>query len=177
MQTHVVRGSTPLVLAAALAGAAAATLGAQEPPLAQTPVAPYRPPVIALVQPPSGGSVPSDKPIVVIRFAPGEPDDPIDVASFAITSDGIDLTSLFQVTASEAWGPLWQPKPGAAPNPDASASHTIAARICSARGACASVTATVSVSASPAVAAQETVSRREGWLDLLLRAARRLLIP
>src|SRR5688500_2322891 len=68
VQSHVVRGSTPLVLAAALAGAALAPLGAQEPPAAAPPVAPYRAPVIALVQPPAGGSVPSDKPIVVFRF-------------------------------------------------------------------------------------------------------------
>jgi hypothetical protein len=166
-----------LVLVAALAGAAAAPLRAQEPPVAQEPVAPYRPPVIALVQPPAMGSVQSDKPILVFRFAAGEPGDPIDVGSFAITVDGADRTPLFQVTATEAWGPLRQVDPRAAPNPDAAASHDVAARICSARGACASVTATVSVSASPAVAAPETASRREGWLDLLLRAARRLLIP
>jgi hypothetical protein len=58
-------------------------LGAQQPPASppatNAPVlAAYRAPTIALVQPPAGGSVPQDKPVVVFRFAAGEPDDPID---------------------------------------------------------------------------------------------------
>src|SRR5688500_18148450 len=72
----------------------------------QAMVAAYRLPTIALVQPSGAPTLPSDKPVVVFRFAPGEPNDPIDLASFAVTVDGRDQTRSFQVTASEAWGTL-----------------------------------------------------------------------
>ena len=176
MQAHVVRGATPLVLAAALARAAVAPLGAQQPPLAQAPVAAYRPPVIALVQPPPGGSVPSDKPVVVFRFAPSDSSDPIDARSFAVTVDGEDRTALFQVTATEAWGSLL-PAPiegsGAAPT----GLHQVAARICSIRGACAEVSERVTLVASEAAAAEAPIDRKRGLLDLLLLALRKLIEP
>lgn len=177
MHASKARRAAPLVLGVALAAPPIAPLGAQEPPTTPQPVAPYRAPVIALVQPPPGGSIPRDKPFLVFRFAPGEPGDPIDVRSFAITVDGLDRTASFQVTATDAWGTLREPELGALSRESAPATHAVAARICSARGACASVMASVPVAASPAVAASEPVTAREGWLDLLLRAARRLLIP
>lgn len=176
MQTHVVRGATPLVLAAALAGAARAPLGAQQAPVAQTPVGSYRPPVIALVQPPSGGSVPSDKPVVVFRFAPSDSSDPIDARSFAITVDGEDRTALFQVTAAEAWGPMTPP----ASEGSVSASvgvRIVAARICSIRGACAEVNERVTVVASEAAVTEMPLDRKRSLLDLLLLALRKLIEP
>jgi hypothetical protein len=113
---------------------------APQSPVVQLPA--YRLPALALVQPAAGGNVPSDKPVVVFRFAPGEPNDPIDVRSFAVGVDGHDRTHLFQVNGGEAWGPLAPPDAESALEPG---SHEIAARICSSRGACADVSATVLV--------------------------------
>ena len=98
------------------------------------------------------------------------------VRSFAITVDGKDRTPHFQVTATEAWGPLHDVDAGSSARHTAPETHTVAARICSARGTCAHVTASVRIEASPAVSAEPT-TRRETLLDLLLRAARRILIP
>ena len=177
MQIHVVRGATPLVLAGALAGVAAAPLGAQgSSGTPAPPVAPYRPPVIALVQPSAGASVPSDKPIVVFRFAPSDSSDPIDARSFAIAIDGEDQKRLFQVTATEAWGPM------APPAPDGSGStpvgvRRVAARICSIRGACAEVNERVTVVASEAAVTDAPLDRKRSLLDLLLLALRKLIEP
>ena len=52
------------------------------------------------------GSVPQDQPLVVFRFAPGEPADPVDLASFAVVVDDSARTALFHVTQGEAWGRL-----------------------------------------------------------------------
>ena len=130
---------------------------------------------MTLVQPPAGTSVPSDKPIVLFRFAAGEPGDPIDVGSFAITVDGNDRTPLFQVTATEAWGPLDEAKGQS--SAESAGARVVAARVCSARGACATVSASITVAASPAIVAPEPASRRERLIDLLLRAVRPLLTP
>lgn len=141
----------------------------------QPPVAfpSYRAPALALVQPPPGATVPADRPVVVFRFAQGEPADPIDVASFGVTVDGDDRTPLFQVGAGEAWGPLVPP--GAGPNDGA---RRVAARICSQRGACATAQAVVTL-AAPAISRSATGSpsrvRRIG--GLLIDATRRLLGP
>lgn len=160
---------------AAIAFAPSALRAQQTPPPAVA--APYQAPTIALVQPPDGGSVPQDKPVVVFRFAPGEADDPLDLRSFAVAVDGQDRSALFQVTATAAWGPLAAPANGAAaatglsPGP-----HQVAARICSSRGACREVSVTVTVAAPP-VADPTSPASKHGFLALLISVVRRLLAP
>lgn len=137
----------------------------------------YRPPALALVQPPAGGSVPQDRPIVVFRFAPGESGDPIDARSFSVTVNTENRSALFQVAASEAWGPLAPAVPGHAPA-IAPGAHRVAARICSVRGACAEVIAMVTVVASPSsIPEKASVDRKRTLIDLLLLAARKLINP
>lgn len=136
----------------------------------------YRPPALALVQSAAGGSVPQDRPVVVFRFVPGEPNDLIDVRSFAVSVDGVDRTSLFQVSPGEAWGSL-------APLDNASAlatgAHQLVARICSSRGVCAELSATVSGVPSAVENAEPThaSARRRKLLGALLDAVRKILTP
>lgn len=140
------------------------------PPAApsQPIITPYRAPLIALVQPASGGSLPSDRPAAVFRFAQGEPLDPLDVRSFAVSVDGEDRSALFQVTSTEAWGSLSEGDlaPGI---------HQVTARICSSRGACTSADATVVATAS-VVANPVPTKKKKNLLSLLLLAARNLLL-
>ena len=102
----------------------------------------YRAPTIALVQPHAGGAIPHDKPVVMFRFASGEPGDPIDAASFAVALDGEDRTVGFQVSATEGWGAL---AAGSREAALALGSHALEARICSARGACATTSTAIVV--------------------------------
>ena len=161
----------------------AVPLVAQQP--AQTPpLAPYRAPAIALVQPPGGGIVPQDKPVVVFRFAAGEPSDPLDVATFRVAVDGTDQSARFQVAASEAWGPIGTPNSsGSAAVHDAilPGAHQILARICSSRGACAEASAMLTVIpiASPAQTRppEGKRTRKERVTDALLTAVKKLLPP
>jgi len=141
-------------------------------------VTPYRAPTIALVQPPVGGSVPADRPVVVFRFAPGEPTDPIDAGSFTVLVDGRDRRSLFQMSGGEAWGPIGDPAAKDAEDAVAPGAHQVEARICSARGTCGSVTATVVVrpSTAPAVEAPGA-SRRSRVLEALLAVVKKLIEP
>jgi hypothetical protein len=166
--TSITRRAATVAACCALCAAAA---GAQQPAV----LAPYRAPAIALVQPPGGGTVPQDKPVVVFRFAQGEPDDPIDVASFGITVDGQGRTTLFQLSAGEAWGPLASGDRGISIAPGA---HQIAARICSLRGACGEMSAVVTVTAPATTTAEKArADRKRTLLDLVLAAARKLLSP
>jgi hypothetical protein len=140
----------------------------------------YRTPALALAQPPGGGTVPADRPSVVFRFALGEPDDPLDTRSFLVAVDGHDRTALFQLSGSQAWGPLVPPSEnGGVLTPGA---HQLTARICSSRGACATVSATVTavtdqtLSAATAAAPNATpTSRKTQLLNLLLSGAKRLI--
>ena len=134
----------------------------------------YRPPVLALVQPTQGTAIPVDRPVVVFRYAAGEPADPVDLASFSVTVDDRARTQLFQVGASEAWGPLAPPGESGAITTGA---HTVTARICSTRGACTTQSVTVTLSAGPTASAPATGARRGRIIDLLLTGARRLLEP
>jgi hypothetical protein len=178
-----IRSAAPYCVSAAITvalvvSAALPSAGAQQPlPSAGPPVASYRPPALALVQPASGGSVPQDRPIVVFRFAAGDSTDPVDARSFAATVDGTDRSALFQVARDEAWGPL-APQPNDRQLPVALGTHQLAARICSIRGACTEVNATVTVAASAAVPADKSAGdRKRTLLDLLLTAVRKLLNP
>jgi hypothetical protein len=152
-------------------------LKAQQAPSASSSLPAYRPPALALVQPAAGGSVPDDKAVIVFRFAPGEPNDPIDAQSFAVTVDGTDRTSRFQVTAGEAWGALAElPEGSASPG-----THQVSARICSTRGACSEVTAAVAViasaRASSAPAEASGNARRRKVMDAVVSVLRKLLEP
>lgn len=183
--THFFRRRAPTVrIAAALVACSfARPLRAQSPTpptSAPTPaIAPYRAPSIALVEPLDGGVVYQDRPVIVLRFASGEPTDPIDASSFRIDVDGTDQTKLFQTSASEAWGPL---APAAGEPPLGAGPHHISARICSSRGACAMAQATVSAipvaASTPAIATPAAKrSLHQRLLDAALNAARRILVP
>ena len=155
--------------------------GSASVPGAQTAApAPYRAPTIALVQPPAGGSVPRDKAVVMLRFARGEPTDPLDMRTFAVTVDGIDRTALFQVTADEAWGAL--ARPGSADSLIAIGTHAVVARVCSVRGACGETATSVQVvdaptAAPPSTAPPQPKSTRARVIELLLDAVRKLIAP
>lgn len=164
----------------AIGSCAVRLLGAQAP--AQVPPSPpavndYSRPSLALAQPGVGGSVPIDRPILVFRFGPGVATDVIDARSFAISIDGQDRSALFQVAPTEAWGPM------AAPATDqqgalAAGPHQVAARICSVRGLCTEVVAVVNATApATATAQQATPDRKRSFIDLILAAARKLLVP
>jgi hypothetical protein len=102
----------------------------------------FRPPSIVLAYPASGGTLPADKPLIVFRFEPGEASDPIDPGAFRATVDGIDRSSHFRVTPTEAWGQLADSSATPSLTPG---SHVVGARVCSTRGACGSVSARVEV--------------------------------
>jgi len=102
----------------------------------------FRPPSIVLAYPASDGALPADKPLIVFRFAAGDSNDPIDPTAFRATVDGVDRTSHFRVTPTEAWGQLTDSSatPSLTPGP-----HLVGARVCSVRGACQSVSARVEI--------------------------------
>jgi hypothetical protein len=118
--------------------------------------------------------------VVVFRFAQGEATDPIDTKSFAVAVDGEDRSALFQVSATEAWGPIMRLQAEAGGGLIAAGAHELAARICSSRGACATVVATVVV-VPPVARAPEASNpqpeRRPSALDRLIAIARKLLLP
>lgn len=152
---------------------------------------PYRPPTIALVQPSGAATVPSDRPAVVFRFAPGEPNDPIDLASFAVTVDGRDRTRSFQVTSGEAWGSLSGDPIAGSDSALALGTHQVSARICSARGACGVLVTSLAVIPSGVVSqtsnpaaegaaadsSSSASSRRRRVIDAILAALTKLLSP
>lgn len=108
----------------------------------------YRAPSIVLAYPELGAVLPTDRAFVALRFAQGEADDPIDVASFKATVDGIDHTARFRLTDTQAWARLDDSvaTPGTGGQPGlAPGAHTLSARICSARGACGALTAVIDV--------------------------------
>lgn len=168
-----------------------ASLRAQQPipaPPSAT-LAPYRAPVIALVQPaPFGtagtttgaGSVPQDRPVVVFRFAAGESDDPLDVGSFVVAVDGVDRTAAFQVTATQAWGPLVDAV-ALARGQLAVGPHRVAARICSTRHACTTTEAQLLVvpGLTPIASADSSLKRTllRRALGTLGEATRKLILP
>jgi hypothetical protein len=97
---------------------------------ASTPVGTLRSPQLQLVQPPVGGSLPSDRPTVFYRYGPGDATDPIDDASFQLWVDRTERTSGFRVGNGEAWGRL------GAERPLSPGAHLVVARVCSVRGIC-----------------------------------------
>ena len=177
-RTTRLRGAAFAVVAFTLGTVCAYPLQAQQPtppgappgstPVATPAIAAYRAPQIALVQPRPGGTVAQDRPALVFRFAQGEPDDPIDIASFAVSVDGEDRTKGFQVTAAQAWGPLGDTPPVGL--------HEVTARVCSTRGACATAQGSVAVLPAPTSGATPTSKKRKA-LGALLDFGKRLLLP
>jgi hypothetical protein len=132
----------------------------------------YRAPVIALVQPLAGQSLPQDKAVIILRFASGEPSDQLDASSFGVWVNGASRTALFQVTGTDAWGPLSDPRAGTL-SPGA---FQVTARICSTRGSCGTTAATVTVTASDVGTSKDDgSSRKQRLIDLLLAGLRRLV--
>lgn len=183
--THFFRRTAPArraVAALAVCALPRAVHGQVAQPATQPAVpalAPYRAPVLALVQPVEGGTMPQDKPIVVFRFAQGEVNDPIDARSFSVTRDGIDVTAAFQLSNGDAWGSLDGASLSSAREVLSVGLHHIVARICSARGACGSVATDVNIAPAPAStsAMPALTDRRSRLVELLLRASRKLLLP
>lgn len=177
--THLFRRRAPTAraLAAIIACGLPRVLHAQTPaaPAPSPPiVAPYRLPSIALVQPQDGGMVYQDHPVIVLRFALGEPSDPIDATSLAVNVDGMDRTKLFQTSGSDAWGPL---APAGVSDLLAIGAHHVTARICSQRGVCAGMQVTILAipnvtTATPA--AGRSIHQR--IRDAALSVARRILV-
>lgn len=181
--THLFRRRTPAAHAlAAIMACGLPRLLQSQTIAAPTPGAPtiasYRLPAIALVQPQDGGAVYQDRPVIILRFTAGEPTDPVDVTSLAVSVDGVDRSKLFQTSGSDAWGPL---APSAASDPPlALGGHRITARICSQRGACAMTQATVLAIPNAATATSAPATARsihQRMLDAALNAARRILTP
>lgn len=179
--THFFRRRSPAarIVAAALACGLPRLLHAQSSQPAQDvapALAPYRTPVIALVQPTSGGAIPRDKPVVVFRLAQGEPSDGIDAKSLTVTVDGIDVTPAFQLAGNDAWGSL---AGAASASPLDVGVHQVIARICSARGACGSVSAAVTIAAvaQPTIAATEPTTKRGRIAEFVIRVTEKLLLP
>jgi hypothetical protein len=108
----------------------------------------YRVPAVVLAYPERGTALPADKAVVLLRFAPREADDPIDVTSFRATVDGVDRTGQFRVNSAEAWGTLGDTASASGNTPGTrvtSGPHTLGARVCSVRGACGALTVVVDV--------------------------------
>lgn len=159
---------------ASISREAGAQQPATPPPAAATE---YGKPTLALVQPAPGASVPIDRPILVFRFGPGVPTDLIDARSFSVSVDGQDRSALFQVATTEAWGSMASP-PLDSQTPLGVGSHQVAARICSVRGLCTEVVALVNATAPAAIAAPAATSdRKRSVIDLILTAARKILVP
>jgi hypothetical protein len=105
----------------------------------------YRTPAIVLAYPDAATTLPSDRPVVLLRFAPREVDDPIDPRSFRATIDGVDRTTSFRVSDHEAWGTLASGAPNDLAEATTSGSHTLGVRVCSVRGACGALTVVLDV--------------------------------
>jgi hypothetical protein len=78
---HLIVAQRPRRAARIVTASFVALVAATTPPAVPS----YQPPVLALVQPATGGSVPQDRPVIVFRFAPGDSIDPVN-AQLAITA-------------------------------------------------------------------------------------------
>lgn len=133
-----------------------------------SPGAASRGPTLDLVQPPPNGSVPADRAMLGFRYAPGDPADPIDDASFRVWLDGAERTAGFRAGNGEVWGTLAGASSGsraresgaaagasgaaasAPPRPIAPGAHLVIARICTLRGSCTQTTEIVTALPTPA---------------------------
>lgn len=173
MQPKVIRlrGGLIAILALTATTACAVPLRAQAPAGDSSPVTvPYRTPQIALAEPVSGANVPQDNPAIVLRFARGEPDDPLDLSTFEVAVDGATRTPQFRIDSTEAWGSLDPPARGqseANTRALALGIHQLSARICSTHGICADVRASVTV-AAPWFAVGDSTSKIKHRSELVV---------
>ena len=167
-------GARPKYVAALALTLTAGQATIAQQPVPATPLAPYRLPALALVQPANSASIPQDRPIIALRFVPGDSSDPVDARSFTVAVDGKDRAGLFQLARDMAWGPL---APAEELSSLAVGAHVVFARICSIRGICAEVNASVNVSAAAAGTETQSGSRKRTLIDLLLAAMKKLLAP
>ena len=111
--------------------------------------APYRSPALALATPARGEGLPQDKPGIVLRYARGEPDDPLDLASLVVLVDGEDRSSQFHADSTEAWGSVDPLARGASAGQAlALGVHQLTARMCSSRRICTDVRETITIEPS-----------------------------
>lgn len=159
----------------------------------------YRPPIIMLAAPVTGASIPADKPVIVLRFAAGEPADGIDPSSLRLSVDGEDRTALLQLGSGEAWGPLARDTTAARLSSGASAGapliapgvHLVHVRLCSMRGVCSTldvpvivappdITPSLTRALSPADSSAQQQTRPSllrQVLGFVIAGARKLLAP
>lgn len=149
-------------------------VGAQQPPPS------VRLPSITLVQPPDGGTIPADRPVLAFRFTAADPSDQLDLGSLKVAVDSHDATPSFHVTPNDAWGKLdGSAVPGGSL---AVGAHTVTARICSLRGVCGIMTASFNVSApalpiEAAPNASKNSNGPRGLVGTLVKAARKIIGP
>jgi hypothetical protein len=170
---------TRLVVALIVCSTALASAGPAQRPLrpsisdttdgsADSIVIPHRAPTIALVQPVAGSVITSDRVVLLFHVSPGEPDDPVDLASLLVRVNGEDRTGAFQValveSGHEAWGNL---SADDARRPRAGTIEVMAS-ICSGRGVCAVVRASIEVEEPPRAEPEGARPTSKGRLVLLL---------
>lgn len=131
--------------------------------------------------PSSGQTLPQDKPSIVLRYARGEPEDPLDLPSLAVLVDGEDRSAQFHTDSTEARGSIDPLASGrSAGQPLALGVHQLAARICCARGICAALRETVTIAPSALDVATAPTSTHQSRLiaviALLLAFIQRLYI-
>jgi hypothetical protein len=111
--------------------------------------APYRSPQLALAAPAHGEGLPQDKPAIVLRYARGESDDPLDLTSLVVLVDGEDRSTQFHADSTEAWGSIDPLASGAdAGQALALGVHQLTARICSLRSLCTDVREAITIEPS-----------------------------
>jgi len=111
--------------------------------------APYRAPQLALASPLGGETLPQDKPSIVLRYARGEADDPLDLASLAVLVDGENRSAQFHADSTEAWGSIDPLTNGtSAGQALALGVHQLTSRICSTRGVCTDLKESVTIAPS-----------------------------
>jgi len=186
--------ASPFAISIFVLATALPVLPAQQPPPPPITLPSYQPPVLVVEVPASGNAIPLDKPVVVFRFAAGQPDDAVDPSSLRVWVDGIDRTALFQIGSGQAWGALASASKAdgtgssgsVAADPSlAPGAHLVSARLCSMRAVCSTLNSAINVMAtvpSPTPATggitssgAKPRSTLQKLLDVLLAGARRLL--
>jgi len=129
----------------------------------------YQSPQLALASPVRGEELPQDKPSIVLRYARGEPDDPLDLTSLVVLVDGEDRSAQFHADSTEAWGSIDPLASGASAGQAlALGVHQLTARICSSRSICTDLRETVTIEPSVlSVSPPKPVSRTSRVLTAL----------
>jgi hypothetical protein len=104
-------------------------------------------PVIRLVEPVPGGSIPLERPQIRYQFQPGS-GGAADPSSFRVLVNGEDRSRGFSVSPAGASGSIAGPTAAGSP-PLTPGVHLVTATVCSTSRACSSTTAAVVVSSMP----------------------------